>query len=138
MQTIGERIRRRLGVTKRTQTQLATYCGVSIPSVNDWISGKTTNISAVYFLKMCRFLKCDPNWMIDGVGMEEDIGHSSNEVRESSRYYGDTRIMQAIGILEALEREDRIEALGILQGFAITKKSNSDSANIPIQTRNSA
>ncbi len=50
----------------KTQSALAAACGVSGPTVNDWISGKTKSIRAQNAEKACRFLGISTSYLLDG------------------------------------------------------------------------
>lgn len=51
-----------------TQRSLAKACGVSAPSVNDWLSGKTRSMEGTNLLAAARHLHVNPNWLANGTG----------------------------------------------------------------------
>jgi len=50
------------------QKKLANHCGVSAPSVSDWVSGKTAVLESSHLLKCADFFKVSPNWLATGEG----------------------------------------------------------------------
>lgn len=67
MSTFQDRLRQAMaGPPKVSQAALARACGISAPSVNDWLSGKTKNIEGQNLLKAAEFLKVDPKWLATG------------------------------------------------------------------------
>lgn len=67
MSTFQDRLRQAMaGPPKVSQAALARACGVSAPSVNDWLSGKTKNIDGQNLLKAADFLKVDAKWLATG------------------------------------------------------------------------
>ena len=50
------------------QKKLADHCGVSPPSVSDWVSGKTAVIESTHLLKCADFFKVSPKWLATGEG----------------------------------------------------------------------
>jgi transcriptional regulator with XRE-family HTH domain len=51
-----------------SQADIARECGVSTPSVNDWISGNTKSMKPEPARKAAKLFGCDQNWLASGVG----------------------------------------------------------------------
>lgn len=68
MKTLAERIQMMLDETGYTQAQLAAACGVSRPSVNDWLSGKTKELKAASARRASEFLGVSFLWLTEGRG----------------------------------------------------------------------
>ncbi|UBZ00229.1 helix-turn-helix domain-containing protein [Pseudomonas cannabina pv. alisalensis] len=56
------------GPPKVSQAALARACGVTAPSVNDWVSGKTKTIEGQNLLLAADFLQVAPLWLATGKG----------------------------------------------------------------------
>nr|WP_189666761.1 S24 family peptidase [Pseudomonas amygdali] len=56
------------GPPKISQAALARACGVTAPSVNDWVSGKTKTIEGQNLLLAADFLQVLPLWLATGKG----------------------------------------------------------------------
>lgn len=70
MTPLAERLRKALA--GRKQIDLAKACGVTAPSVNQWLSGESKRMDAVHLVKACDFLKVRPKWLALGVGPMTD------------------------------------------------------------------
>ena len=66
--TLSERILWILKTYNLNQSDLAKIAQVKQPSVNGWVSGKTTGINAQAALNVCSSLPISPNWLIQGIG----------------------------------------------------------------------
>lgn len=69
MSTLQERLRQIMaGPPKISQAALARACGITAPSVNDWLSGKTKTIEGQNLLLAAEFLGVSPKWLATGRG----------------------------------------------------------------------
>ncbi|QHE96831.1 LexA family protein [Pseudomonas cannabina] len=69
MSTFKERLKLAMaGPPKVSQAALARACGVTAPSVNDWVSGKTKTIEGQNLLLAADFLQVAPLWLATGKG----------------------------------------------------------------------
>lgn len=69
MSTLQERLRQVMsGPPKISQASLARACGITAPSVNDWVSGKTKTIEGQNLLRAAEFLGVTPKWLATGRG----------------------------------------------------------------------
>jgi transcriptional regulator with XRE-family HTH domain len=66
MHTFAERLAK--AMDGRKQVGLARACGVTSPSVNQWLSGETKRIDGVHLIKACDFLGVHPRWLVLGEG----------------------------------------------------------------------
>ena len=71
MKTLSDRMRYALDQSGKTQSALAKACGISVVSVNDWLSGKTKSLKASTALKAAFCLKVDVAWLTTGTGSPE-------------------------------------------------------------------
>lgn len=69
MSTLKERLALAMaGPPRVSQASLARACGISAPSVNDWVSGKTKTIEGKNLLNAADFLRVSPSWLAEGRG----------------------------------------------------------------------
>jgi phage repressor protein C with HTH and peptisase S24 domain len=69
MRNLQERLRAAMaGPPKISQAALARACGITPPSVNDWLSGKTKAIEGENLLHAAELLKVTPMWLATGRG----------------------------------------------------------------------
>ncbi|SOS36021.1 phage repressor protein [Pseudomonas syringae group genomosp. 3] len=75
MSTLKERLALAMaGPPKVSQAALARACGISAPSVNDWVSGKTKTIEGENLLLAAELLKVAPMWLATGKGRMRKMG----------------------------------------------------------------
>jgi transcriptional regulator with XRE-family HTH domain len=73
MSTLQDRLREAMAAKPRvSQAQIARACGISPPSVNDWLSGKTKSLIAENLLPTARILEVNPDWLASGKGRMVD------------------------------------------------------------------
>lgn len=68
MTTLAERIRKAAEEAEVSQADLAAACGVSRPSVNDWMSGKTKTLKAASAQRAATCLGVCFLWLTEGRG----------------------------------------------------------------------
>jgi phage repressor protein C with HTH and peptisase S24 domain len=68
MKTLSDRISLAMSESGMSQTDLATACNVSQPSVNDWVSGKTRSLKASTALRAAAALDVGVLWLTEGTG----------------------------------------------------------------------
>lgn len=69
MNTLAARLAHAMkGPPKVSQAALARACNVKPPTVNDWLSGKTTELKGANLLAVSKFLNVDPEWLANGKG----------------------------------------------------------------------
>lgn len=68
MTLLKDRMHEALTESGKTQTDLAKACGVSSPSVNDWLSGKTKSLKAATAHRAAAFLGVSALWLSEGRG----------------------------------------------------------------------
>lgn len=72
LETLADRLKLAMaGPPKITQAALAKACGISAPSVSDWLRGRTKSIEGVYLVRAAAFLKVRPLWLAEGKGPRE-------------------------------------------------------------------
>lgn len=72
------------GPPKISQAALARACGITAPSVNDWLSGKTKTIEGQNLLLAADFLKVLPMWLATGKGAMRKDSSSGNKIEEKT------------------------------------------------------
>lgn len=65
---LAERLKGALSEKSVTQVALAKAVGVSQPTVNDWLTGKTKTIRGDTMMKVAHFLGVNAKWLASGVG----------------------------------------------------------------------
>jgi len=68
MNSIGYRIRERMKGYGMNQLQLAEKVGISGPSINDIISGKTKSPRPTTLIKIAELLETNQRWLLTGEG----------------------------------------------------------------------
>ena len=68
MNTLADRIKKRLDDLGKSQADLAKYCKVKPPSVSKWLNGTTKVLAGQNLLRASEFLECDPDWLASGKG----------------------------------------------------------------------
>jgi phage repressor protein C with HTH and peptisase S24 domain len=69
------------------QKKLSVHCGVSAPSVSDWVSGKTAVLESSHLLKCADFFKVSPTWLATGEGERVMTKASSPEALDTRRVF---------------------------------------------------
>lgn len=72
MNTLRERIHQAMTDAHLSQAQLARACGVSAPSVNDWLSGKTKTLKGSTAVRAAACLGVSPLWLTEGRGPQKE------------------------------------------------------------------
>lgn len=78
MTTLKERIDSAMKLSGLTQKQLAEACGIKVPSVSDWVTGKTKSLRGSTATKAAKALGVSPAWLSDGIEpmqIQEGDGH---------------------------------------------------------------
>ncbi|MXS81552.1 helix-turn-helix domain-containing protein [Nitrosomonas oligotropha] len=69
MSTLADRVKECLEEQPdKTQIGLAKACGISPPSVSDWVTGKTKSMQAENLIPASTYLNVDPHWLATGIG----------------------------------------------------------------------
>lgn len=85
--TLSDRLREAMvGPPRVSQAALARACGVSAPSVNDWLSGKSKSMEASKLLAAARLLHVSADWLATGRGPREmNVKQQAADVRGASQ-----------------------------------------------------
>lgn len=68
--TLSERLKLAMaGPPKVTGAAIARACGISPPSVSDWLSGKSKTMEGKNLLATARLLRVRPDWLASGIGV---------------------------------------------------------------------
>ncbi len=78
--TIQERILNLLEENRRQQKELAAYISVSYSTLNSWLR-RNRDIPAQYVIRICRFLNCTPEYLIEG---EDNPGQNTPTITRLS------------------------------------------------------
>lgn len=120
--TLSERLKdAMLGPPKVTGRQLAAACGISPPSVSDWLTGATKTIDAGNLIYAAEFLRVNPKWLALGIGIKHLVASNPDpKVEQTNRGYFDSRTvdawtLEAVSIFEKLQPHQREGALAVLR-----------------------
>ncbi|AIU29335.1 peptidase S24 [Pandoraea pnomenusa] len=108
MSTLAERLTECFEDSGAKPAELARACGIKQPSINDWMSGRTKNISGENLLLAAQFFKVNPWWLATGKGHKTLDGGTSGIGNVMPAPIGQRRIplissVQAGRMTEALE-----------------------------------
>jgi transcriptional regulator with XRE-family HTH domain len=71
--TLSERLKEAMkGPPKVTGRALAQACGISAPSVSDWLTGKSKSMVGPNLIAAAELLKVRPKWLAEGIGPMRD------------------------------------------------------------------
>lgn len=116
--TLAERLKSAMaGPPKITGLALAKACGVSQPSVSDWLNGSTKSIDGVNLIAAAEFLRVNPKWLATGLGLKYSAPQStSNFVSDVIPPYGhDKWVTEAVRLLNSLQPHQREGAVAALK-----------------------
>jgi transcriptional regulator with XRE-family HTH domain len=116
--TLAERLKNAMaGPPKITGMALAKACGVSQPSVSDWLNGTTRSLDGVNLVTAAEFLQVSPKWLATGLGIRSlpaaVAGTMVSDV--TGRYVLDCWIVEAVKILNSLQAHQREGAVAALR-----------------------
>lgn len=77
---LSDRLKRAMEEAGVSQAELARACGVSPPSVNGWLSGKSKYLRGENLLSAARSLRVSQQWLANGVGPMHLSAASGQEV----------------------------------------------------------
>lgn len=66
--TLADRVASAMAEKGCTSTELATACGIKLPSVSDWLNGKTKTLKARTAHRAAEFLNVNILWLTEGRG----------------------------------------------------------------------
>lgn len=116
--TLAERLKSAMaGPPKITGLALAKACGVSQPSVSDWLNGSTKSIDGVNLIAAAEFLKVTPKWLATGLGLKYFSPPNSALVSSDviTPYGHDIWITEAVRVLSGLQPHQREGAVAALK-----------------------
>lgn len=139
MSSYGERLEKALKDTGRDRKWLADQIGITVQALSPLMAGKTVALTASNHEKAAAALQVDGYWLANGTPRPADPFANpppppSNvyQIREAGSYYGKSKIVESIKILEGLSDEALLEAVYWLRGFAAGKESEKKSeATLP-------
>lgn len=112
MTTLKERIRLAFDLhPQASQAELARVCGVSQPSVNDWLSGKSKSMKAEPLRRAAIYFGCDPYWL--GTGAGQPNWQNSQHLNEGAATRG---VAHEVSHLQRIVLPIAIEWESIMQG----------------------
>ena len=79
------RLVRELDAASINQAELARRCGVSAPTVTDWLNGKIKMISGNHLVNVCEVLRINPIWLITGRGNKLLLDQRKIQRRQKER-----------------------------------------------------
>lgn len=107
MNTISERLLFALTLRKMNQNALALKLGVSRSAISQICTGKTKNISAELAIKICKYLKINPFWLILGEGKPEidtpeDVSPMTKDLVELVSSLSESKKKLSLGIIKQI------------------------------------
>lgn len=130
MNTYGERLEKALKDSGHDRKWLADKIGITVQALSPLMAGKTVALTAANHEKAALVLEVDGYWLANGKPRPIDPfasppppPSSVHQIREEGRYYGKTRIVESIKILESLPDDALLEAVYWLRGFAAGKET---------------
>lgn len=131
METLGERIKDALASSGKSQAGLAAACGVSAPSVSDWVSGKTKSMKARTAIRAAEYLGVSLTWLTEGRGKKQPERLSPSSDRQSGM-----PVAKSPQLIDLTEHPDlvpikrvRFKLAAGVHGYAI-EVDNGDSAPV--------
>jgi transcriptional regulator with XRE-family HTH domain len=116
--TLADRLKYAMaGPPKITGLALAKACGVSQPSVSDWLNGTTKSMDGVNLIAAAEFLRVNPKWLATGLGLKIDppSGQSGIAREPVEPYCFDKWTSEAIRLFKSLQQHQREGALAALK-----------------------
>ena len=101
------------------QKKLAEFCGVTQPSVSDWVGGKTAELESVHLLKCAEFFKVSPQWMATGEDDRAFANPESFEKLENRRVFFAEDIADLLKQIEGGDQLRRAYAAAVLAIVAV-------------------
>lgn len=132
MRTLQERLKFAMaGPPKVSQAALARACGISAPSVNDWLSGKTKSIEGRNLLLAADFLRVLPKWLATGKGPMREAGEGEPSTppsvdSDTTRPTSDVLLVEGSRDAEILEA---VTALHVIQTTILTGRATRSQIN---------
>lgn len=131
MNTYGERLEHARAIKGMKRLALSEAAGVSTQNIGHLINKKDAIPSADTHNLLAKALGVRPDWLLYGTGSMTNDPFANpqppqpniHQIREEGRYYGKTRIVESIKILESLPDDALLEAVYWLKGFAAGKES---------------
>jgi transcriptional regulator with XRE-family HTH domain len=127
--TLSERLKMAMaGPPKVSGRALAKACGVSPPSVSDWLSGKSKTMEGSNLLASAEFLKIRAKWLADGVGpMRDEYVAAEHRVEEPSVSWlpdpkQDRLTTELLSLFSQLDLDGKNEYLIYLRGFVAGRR----------------
>lgn len=116
--TLADRLKYAMaGPPKITGLALAKACGVSQPSVSDWLNGTTKSLDGVNLVLAAEFLKVNAKWLATGLGLKISPPESTSQFVSDhiGAYEPDQWINEAVKILKSLKQHQREGAVAALR-----------------------
>ena len=143
LSTLRERLLDAMSHPKKiTGAALAKACGISAPSVSDWLTGKSKSMDGGNLIDAAEFLGVRAKWLIKGVGPKHPDHYGpapgitdveARDIRPKPSY--DPWTLEAIGILERMNDPDPRAAVLTLRTFSQQLGPPSDGQALPVAFR---
>jgi transcriptional regulator with XRE-family HTH domain len=131
--TLADRLKTAMaGPPKQTGRALAQACGVSPPSVSDWLSGKSKSMEGSNLLAASEFLKVRPKWLAEGVGsMRTSAGFESEHLAKKPdvSYLPHPKVdklqTELLELFGKLDTQSKREMMNLVRGFVAGRSPHS-------------
>lgn len=127
--TLSERLKEAMkGPPKITGRALAKACGISAPSVSDWLTGKSKSMVGPNLIAAAELLKVRAKWLAEGVGpMRDDRYITKEDVQEQSVEYlpkqkPDKLLQRLLSLFGQLDRTGKLELLERIEFFVAGRR----------------
>lgn len=96
---LKDRIKKAMELAGINQAELAAACGVSRPSVNDWVRGETRSLKGASLTRASKALGVNADWLAHGAGpMRRESAEAEAEDWSDVKGY-----VQAVGLGDGVE-----------------------------------
>jgi len=106
------------GPPRVPQVDLARACGVSGPTVNDWLSGKTQTIKGPYLLACARYLGVSADWLATGKGPMRSLSESAIAAPQTDSFDLSREEQLLLLAYRALSPADKHVAIRVLSALS--------------------
>ncbi len=131
--TLSERLKEAMkGPPKVTGRALAKACGISAPSVSDWLTGKSKSMVGPNLIAAAELLRVRAKWLAEGIGPMRDDKWSPTalacepSVEELPKPQPDSLTQRLLILFSQLDREGKRELLERVEFFVAGRRPHHD------------
>lgn len=127
--TLSERLKEAMkGPPKVTGRALAKACGVSPPSVSDWLTGNSKSMDGPNLIAAAEYLKVRPKWLAEGIGPMRDDHYLPRTIasEQPAEYLPkpktDKLLQRLLALFSQLDRAGKLELLDRIEFFVAGRR----------------